>query len=116
MVHSCCEAWEELGKGDRCEFQSSLDTKPGEVGAKSKEVKAVSGGFHPDPTKPQTPADQPKCKLRLALSTATYASLKTHKKTKGRVPKNESPPSVHHHLRCITTFGASPTLVLHHLR
>ena len=76
--HSCCEAWEELGKGDRCEFQSSLDTKSGEangksgeangksgeVRTKSKEVRAVSDGFQPDPTKPQTPADQPKCKLR----------------------------------------------------
>ena len=69
--HSCCEAWEELGKGDRCEFQSSLDTKSGEangksgeVRTKSKEVRAVSDGFQPDPTKSQTPADQPKCKLR----------------------------------------------------
>ena len=69
--HSCCEAWEELGKGNRCEFQSSLNTKSGEangksgeVRTKSKEVRAVSDGFQPDPTKPQTPADQPKCKLR----------------------------------------------------
>ena len=60
---SCCEAWEELGKGDRCEFQSSLDAKSGEANAKSKEVTAMSG-FHPDPAKPQTPAAQPKCKLR----------------------------------------------------
>jgi len=62
---SCCEAWEELGKGDRCEFQSSLDTKSGEANAKSKEVTATSG-FHPDPAKPKTPAAQPKCKLRRA--------------------------------------------------
>ena len=74
-----------LGKGDRCEFQSSLDTKSGEENKKSREantkseevstksgeangksgeVRSVSGGFHPDPTKPQTPADRPKCKLR----------------------------------------------------
>ena len=84
-MHSCCEAWEELGKGDRCEFQSSLDTKSGEENKKSREantkseevstksgeangksgeVRSVSGGFQPDPTKPQTPADRPKCKLR----------------------------------------------------
>ena len=69
--HSCCEAWEELGKGDRCEFQSFIDTKSGEangksgeVRTKSKEVRAVSDGFQPDPEKPQAPADQPKCKLR----------------------------------------------------
>ena len=78
MVHSCCEAWEELGKGDRCEFQNSLNTKSGEAEKKSGEgntkskegntkkgeVRVVSGGFHPDPAKPQTPADRPECNLR----------------------------------------------------
>merc|ERR1711974_81659 len=41
---SCCEAWEELGKGDRCEFQSSLNAKPGEANAKSGEATVKSSG------------------------------------------------------------------------
>ena len=33
MIHSCCEAWEELGKGNRCELQASLSGDSGQVQA-----------------------------------------------------------------------------------
>ena len=71
-THSCCEAWEELGKGNRCELQASLSGDGGQVQAaggktspKSGGATSMPGGYRPSSTKPQTPAAQPECKLRL---------------------------------------------------
>jgi len=70
---SCCEAWEELGKGNRCELQASLSGDGGQVqggggktSPKSGGATSMPGGYRPSSTKPQTPAAQPECKLRRA--------------------------------------------------
>ena len=44
IIHSCCEAWEELGKGNRCELQASLSGDGGQVQGGGGKTSPKSGG------------------------------------------------------------------------